>query len=96
MVTTAMEHNSVLRPLYEMEEKGVELTIIPTDSKGDICYEDFEKCIKENTKAIICTHGSNLTGNMIDIEFVGNIAKKHGILFIVDASLPDLAHIAHR
>lgn len=86
VITTAMEHNSVLRPLYEMEEKGVELTIIPADSKGNICYEDFEKCIKENTKAILCTHGSNLTGNMIDIERVGTIAKKHGILFVVDAS----------
>ena len=76
----------MLRPLYEMEEKGVELSIIPANSKGNICYEDFEKHIKENTKAIVCTHGSNLTGNMIDIELVGNIAKEHGILFVVDAS----------
>ena len=86
VITTAMEHNSVLRPLYEMEEEGVELTIIPADHRGNICYEDFEGYIKENTRAIICTHGSNLTGNMIDLEVVGNIAKKHGILFIVDAS----------
>ena len=86
VITTAMEHNSVLRPLYEMEEKGVELTILPVDSKGNICYEDFEKSIKENTKAIICTHGSNLTGNMIDIGFIGKIARKYNVLFIVDAS----------
>ncbi len=86
VITTAMEHNSVLRPLYEMEEKGVELTIIPADSKGTICYDNFENHIRENTKAIVCTHGSNLTGNMIDIELVGKIAHKHGLLFIVDAS----------
>ena len=86
VITTAIEHNSVLRPLYEMEEQGIELTIIPADPKGNICYDDFENHINNNTKAIICTHGSNLTGNMINIELVGKIAHKHGLLFIVDAS----------
>ena len=85
-ITTALEHNSVLRPLYEMEEKGVELTIIPSDRQGCIDYADFEKNIKKNTKAIVCTHGSNLTGNVVDIRKVGEIAKRHGILFVVDAS----------
>lgn len=86
VITTALEHNSVLRPLYEMEAKGVELTIIQADENGNICYEDFENHIKENTRVIVCTHGSNLTGNMIDIERVGNIARKHQVLFVVDAS----------
>ena len=86
VITTALEHNSVLRPLYEMEERGVEISILSADSFGRICYEDFEKEIKENTKAIVCTHGSNLTGNVVDIGRVGAIAKKHGLLFIVDAS----------
>ena len=86
VITTAMEHNSVLRPLYEMEAAGVELTIIPADSKGNICYEDFEKNIRENTKAIVCTHGSNLTGNVVDLSKVGEIAKRNEVLFVVDAS----------
>lgn len=86
VITTELEHNSVLRPLYEMEQKGVELTIIKSDTFGRILYEDFEKAIKENTKAIVCTHGSNLTGNLIDIKKVGTIAKKHDVLFVVDAS----------
>jgi len=81
-----LEHNSVLRPLYELEEKGVELTILKSDKQGCISYEDFEKSIQSNTKAIVCTHGSNLTGNLIDIKRVGDIAKKHGLMFIVDAS----------
>ena len=85
-ITTALEHNSVLRPLYEMEEKGVELTIISADKQGCIDYTDFEKNIRQNTKAIVCTHGSNLTGNVVNIRKVGEIAKKHGILFVVDAS----------
>ena len=86
VITTALEHNSVLRPLYEMEEKGVELTIIPADKQGCIDYADFEKNIRKNTKAIVCTNGSNLTGNLIDLKKVGEITKKYGILFVVDAS----------
>ena len=86
VITTALEHNSVLRPLYEMEDEGVELTILPADSMGNICCEDFEKEIKANTKAIVTTHGSNLTGNLLDISAIGSIAKKHGLIYIVDAS----------
>lgn len=86
VVTTALEHNSVLRPLYELEDRGAALTILPADSMGRIQYEDFEKEIRPNTKAIVTTHGSNLTGNLLDIGKIGAIAKKHGLLYIVDAS----------
>lgn len=86
IITTMLEHNSVLRPLYEMEEKGVELSFVKTDKLGNISYEEMESLIKNNTKAIICTHGSNLTGNLIDIKRVGEICKKYNLLFIVDAS----------
>lgn len=86
VITTELEHNSVLRPLYEMEEKGVELTIIKSDSQGRIPYQEIEDNIKENTKAIVCTHGSNLTGNLVNIARIGQIARKQGILFVVDAS----------
>lgn len=86
VITTAMEHNSVLRPLYEREESGAVLTILPTDEWGNISYEDLEASIRQDTKAIVCTHASNLTGNLNDIEQIGKIAKKHDILFVVDAS----------
>ena len=86
VITTALEHNSVLRPLYEMEDRGVQLTILPADSLGNIRYEDFEKEIRPNTKAIVTTHGSNLTGNLLDISKIGGIARKHDLIYIVDAS----------
>ena len=86
VITTALEHNSVLRPLYEMEDRGVELTVLPADPLGNIRYEDFEKEIRPNTKAIVTTHGSNLTGNLLDIGRIGAIAKKHRLIYIVDAS----------
>ena len=86
VISTVLEHNSVLRPLYEMEKKGVEVTFLGCDEKGALDYADFDKAIKENTKAIVCTHGSNLTGNKVDVERIGEIAKKHDLLFVVDAS----------
>lgn len=86
VITTALEHNSVLRPLYELEDLGMELTILHADPSGNICYDDFEKAIRSNTKVIVTTHGSNLTGNLLDIDRIGAIAKKHGLIYIVDAS----------
>lgn len=85
-ITTSLEHNSVLRPLYELESEGMELSIVQSDENGNINYDDFEKLIKENTKAIVCTHASNLVGNVLDIKKIGKIAKKHNLVFIVDAS----------
>ena len=86
VITTALEHNSVLRPLYELEDQGLELTILPADSLGNIRYEDFAEVIRPNTRAIVTTHGSNLTGNLLDIGRIGEIAKDHGLLYMVDAS----------
>ena len=86
VITTMLEHNSVLRPLYEMENKGVELSIIQADKLGNISYDEIKSLIKNNTKSIVCTHGSNLTGNLVDIEKIGKICKEHNLLFIVDVS----------
>ena len=86
VITTACEHNSVLRPLYLKEKEGTELTIIPADKKGRIRYDLLESSVKSNTSAIVLTHASNLSGNVTDWAFVSNFAKKHGLLLIVDAS----------
>ena len=86
VITTCMEHNSVLRPLYKKEEEGVELSILSTDEKGRICYDDFRRNCRKNTKAIVVTHASNLTGNVNDLRKISKIAKELGLLLIVDAS----------
>ncbi|MDZ4909848.1 aminotransferase class V-fold PLP-dependent enzyme [Clostridium perfringens] len=85
-ITTSLEHNSVLRPLYELEEEGMELSVVQCDENGSINYDDFEKLIKENTKAIVCTHASNLVGNVLDVKKIGEISKNHNLVLIVDAS----------
>lgn len=86
VVTTNLEHNSVLRPLYEMEERGVELTVVCCEKNGRVAPDTLEQAICDRTKAVVCTHASNVTGAVNDIEKIGEICKKHGIYLIVDAS----------
>ena len=85
-VTTVLEHNSVLRPLYECEQKGTKLSFVGTDEYGNPLYEDFERLVNENTKAVVCTHASNLTGTLVDIGRIGKLCKEKNVIFIVDAS----------
>ena len=85
-ITTDLEHNSVLRPLYDLQERGLELDFVSADSRGCVSYADFESLMKPNTKAVICTHASNLTGNVLDLAKISEIAHRHGAYLIVDAS----------
>lgn len=86
VISTDLEHNSVLRPLYQLREQGVAVDFVPADQSGQICYDDFEKLLRPNTRAVVCTHASNLTGDLVDIGRVGDFAQRHGLLFILDAS----------
>ena len=62
------------------------LSVVPADRRGCVDYGEFERLMRPNTRAIVCTHASNLTGNLMDVARVGEIARRHGALFIVDAS----------
>ena len=87
VITTALEHNSVLRPLYRLEEEGIiELSIVPADKRGCVDYADFSRLIQSNTRAIVCTQASNLTGNALDLYKIGEIAHSSNLLFVVDSS----------
>lgn len=80
VITSNFEHNSVLRPLFYLKDKrDVELTFIDR-------YDEIEKNIKSNTKAIVINHISNVNGTIQDIKKIGEICKKYNILFILDAS----------
>ncbi len=85
-VTTVLEHNSVLRPLYEMERCGVKLEIIDCDDQGRLDYEAMRKAIRKRPKIVVCTHASNLCGNLIDIRKIGSWCAAGNVLFVVDAS----------
>lgn len=87
VISTDLEHNSVLRPLYRLEaEHGAELSFVPADNLGNVDYADFERLMKPNTRAVVCTNASNLTGTVLDIERIAKTAHSHGALVIVDAS----------
>ena len=86
VISTDLEHNSVLRPLYDLQTRGVSVDFVPADRQGNIRYEDMETLFRPETKAVVCTHASNLTGNLRDIAKIGAMAHAHGALLIVDAS----------
>ncbi len=87
VITTDCEHNSVLRPLYRLaDEQGVELSFVPADRQGNLDYNAFERLMQPHTRAIVCTHASNLTGNLTDLARVSAVAKAHDVLLIVDAA----------
>lgn len=87
VITTDCEHNSVLRPLYRLaDEQEVELSFVSADKQGNLDYDAFARLMQPNTRAIVCTHASNLTGNLTDVARVSAVAKSHGVLLIVDAA----------
>lgn len=86
VISTDLEHNSVLRPLYDLQTRGVFVDFVSADRRGNVRYEDFEALFRENTKLVVCTHASNLTGNVLDIAYISKIAHAHGARLIVDAS----------
>ena len=87
VITTDCEHNSVLRPLYRLaDEQGVEVSFVPADRQGNLDYDAFEALMQPHTRAIVCTHASNLTGNLTDLARVSAVAKAHDVLLIVDAA----------
>ena len=87
VISTDCEHNSVLRPLYRLEEeRDVELDFVPADRQGRVDYSDFERLMRPNTRAVVCTHCSNLTGNIMDLARISDSAHRHGALLLVDAS----------
>ncbi|SKC88914.1 aminotransferase class V-fold PLP-dependent enzyme [Maledivibacter halophilus] len=86
VITSGMEHNSVIRPIKALEKIGVENTIVECDHEGIIKINELKRAIKNNTKLIVITHASNVTGTLMPIKEIGKIAKERGVLFLVDAA----------
>ena len=87
MLTDCIGHNSLVRPLKKLESQGVKVTKIkPSAEDGVLAPLDIEKNITSDTKLLAVTHASNVTGLVQPIEEYGDIAKKHGLVFMVDAA----------
>ena len=84
VIISPYEHNSVLRPVHKLTEKGVSYTVAECDESGN--FEDLEKHINKNTRLIVVSHICNVNGRVADVERIGKIAKKHGMFFLIDGS----------
>lgn len=86
VVTTSMEHNSVLRPVKELEKYGIENTIVQCAPDGSVNVADIESALKINTKLVVTTHVSNLTGTIMPVEEIGQMCRRRNVLYLLDAS----------
>jgi cysteine desulfurase family protein len=87
VVTTMLEHNSVLRPLYHLTQDGIiETTHVPFDANGYVHPDDIRKAIKKNTRMVVVNHSSNVIGTLQPLAEIGAICKQLGVIFVVDAS----------
>lgn len=86
VITSAVEHNAVMRPLRELEKRGVSLSIARCDSQGRLDPDEVEKAIRANTRLIFVVHASNVSGTIQSIDEIGAMARRHDIRFAVDAA----------
>lgn len=86
IISTVVEHNSVLRPLNALYRQGVRITLIGADQYGYVNMTDLKREIRKNTKLIVVNHASNVLGTIQNIKAIGDIAREYGIAFMVDAS----------
>jgi len=86
VVTSSMEHNSVMRPLRALEQRGVALTVVPCTHQGMLDPADVEAAIRPDTRMIALNHASNVVGTLLPVREVGHIARGHGLWLLVDAA----------
>jgi cysteine desulfurase/selenocysteine lyase len=86
VITSSMEHNSVIRPLRQLETQGIELAVVSANGQGEIRPQDFKKAIHQNSRLMILTHASNVTGGIMPIAEAAELAHEQGLFFMVDAA----------
>ena len=86
VITSSLEHNSVARPPEHLKDEGVEVTKIRADLENGVDPDAVEAAIKDNTKLVVMTHISNVTGTVNDIAAIGDVCRRHGVTFLVDAA----------
>lgn len=86
VIVSSLEHNAVIRPLTQMKDLGIEYSLVKGDVNGNIEAEGFREELRDNTKAIIVLHGSNVSGNILPIKEIGEMIKDTSIAFVVDTA----------
>lgn len=87
VIATDWDHNSVLRPLHALARThGVEVDFLPADRQGRLRYDLLKTLVRPNIRLLVGTHASNLTGNLLDLQRMSAFARKHGLVFLLDAA----------
>lgn len=86
VLVSSMEHNAVMRPLVQLRNSGVSFSRIPCTAQGELILSEMEPLLRENTKAVILTHASNVCGTVMPIAEVGQFCREHHLRFIVDCA----------
>ena len=86
VLVSGMEHNGVIRPLCQMEGRGISWDWVKTESDGSFKASDLDKMIRPETRLVLINHASNVCGTIAPVEEIGQICKKAGILFAVDTA----------
>jgi cysteine desulfurase family protein len=86
VVTSRMEHNSMLRPLAALERRGVGLTRVPADPQGWVAPEAVTNAVEPNTRLVALCQASNVVGTLQDVEAIGDLCRRKGLVFLVDAA----------
>ena len=86
VLVSSMEHNAVMRPLRQLEQKGISFTRIPCTTDGELVIGAMEGCLRMNTKAVFMMHASNVCGTIMPLIQVGEFCGKHGLRFFVDSA----------
>ncbi|SIQ52910.1 aminotransferase class V-fold PLP-dependent enzyme [Halanaerobium kushneri] len=87
VITSCLEHNSVLRPLRRLKaERDIDINFISFDKKGEIDYQELENCIQDKTKLIVLSHASNVLGTVNNLVKISEIASRAGVLLLIDAA----------
>ncbi len=86
VIVSSMEHNAVMRPLIQLADQRVELSRVTCDEEGMLDVEDLVQHIRQNTKMVVLTHASNVSGTILPMEQIGSICKEKGLLFVVDTA----------
>jgi cysteine desulfurase family protein len=86
VVTTGMEHNSVMRPLRHLESRGVELTVVACATDGTLDVQGVRRAIRPGTRLLVTTHASNVAGTLIPVAELGGLAREKGVFYLVDAA----------
>ena len=86
VLVSSMEHNAVMRPIRQLEKNGVEFDRVPCSEQGELKLQSMEALLRQNTKAVVMMHASNVCGTILPLKEVGAFCKTHGLKFIADCA----------